>query len=248
MAEISNIAKSLALALALLMAISSSSLLIVKPASAQSIIPSPPQFRIETPNNNTIQLVIKNQAFTNSGTVNSIVYYYRIKTNNGWDEDGDYTLQSNSDATVISIPPEPSVPDEMLSNALENSTSLDFQVQAVSGFYNETWEAGYMPGMPPIGPGTGYWQITFTPAESSAWSPTQTMTLPANFPSSPAPTQSPSIRIQTPVLQTPARSSSNTSNTSLLLTDPNALTAIVAFLAVIVAAIVYTRKRRQRSN
>ena len=46
---------------------------------AQSTKPSAPKFSIQLPNNNTIQIVIQNQAFTSSSAVNSLVYYYKVK-------------------------------------------------------------------------------------------------------------------------------------------------------------------------
>jgi hypothetical protein len=172
------------LCVVLVMATLSLSILMVRPSYAQSTEPSPPKFSIQTPNTSTIQLVIENQAFINSSSVNSLVYYYRVKDHNSdtWMEDGDYTLQSNSDITIISIPPEPGVGTLLNTPMFQNSTSLDFQVQAVTGFYSVTWQPGYMPGMPTqFQSGNGYWDITFNPAESSDWSPTQTVTLPANL-------------------------------------------------------------------
>ena len=188
-----SISKSFSMLLILILA--ASSLIMAKQAFAQSTEPSPPNFTIQIPNSSTIQLVIENQAFINTSSVNSIVYYYRVKPDNSdvWNIDGDYTLQSNSDTTIISIPPLPGVPGTILSTPqFDNVTLIDFQVQAVTGFYNVTWVAGYMPGMPTqVQSGNGYSDITFNPAESSDWSPTQTVTIPASFTStstSPTPT------------------------------------------------------------
>jgi len=172
-----------------------------KPAFAQSTEPSPPNFTIQIPNSNTIQLVIENQAFINTSSVNSVIYYYRVKPHNSdvWNEFEDYTLQSNSDITIISIPPLPGMPSSILSTPqFDNITLIDFQVQAVTGFYSITWETGYVPGMPSE---QGYDQITFNPAESSDWSTTQTVTIPASFTSSnfstlsstPTPTSTPTV-------------------------------------------------------
>jgi hypothetical protein len=148
---------------------------------AQSTKPSAPKFTIQMPNNSTIQLVVENQAFTNSSSVNSIVYYFRVKVHNSdlWVESGNYNLQSNSKTTVISIPPQPgmSLYDSILSSPLfNNSTLLDFQIQAQTGYYAITQKPGYIPGMPPIGSGS-YSEITFNPAETSGWSNTQTVNL-----------------------------------------------------------------------
>ena len=46
---------------------------------AQSTKPSPPEFTLHTPNDSTIQLIIKNQVFTNSESVNAIMYNYKVK-------------------------------------------------------------------------------------------------------------------------------------------------------------------------
>ena len=185
------------LCIVLVIATLSLSILMVRPSYAQSTEPSPPKFSILTPNASTIQLVIQNQAFTNSSSVNSLVYYFRVKAHNSdtWMEDGDYTLQSNSDITIISISPESEVGAFLYTPFFDNSTSFDFQVQAVTGFYSVTWQPGYMPGMPTqFQSGNGYWDITFNPAESSDWSPTQTAAMPvsSNSPSSAlVPTQIP---------------------------------------------------------
>jgi len=186
------------LCIALVIATLSLSMVMVRPACAQPTEPSPPKFTIQVPNTSTIQLVIENQAVINSSSVNSLVYYFRVKDHNSdvWVKDGDYYLQSNSDTTIISIPPIPGLPVSILSlPLLDNSTLLDFQVQAVTGFYSVTWQPGYMPGMPTqCQTGDGYWDITFNPAQSSDWSPTQTVAMPvsSNSPSSTlVPTQVP---------------------------------------------------------
>ena len=74
-----------------------------------------------------------------------------------------------------------------MGNVLNNSTLLDFQVQAQTGYYAVTQKPGYMPGMPPIGSGDGYSEITFNPAETSEWSNTQTVNLNQTSTTSPTP-------------------------------------------------------------
>jgi hypothetical protein len=55
---------------------------------------------------------------------------------------------------------------------------IDFQVQAVTGYYAITQKPGYIPGAPTQAQsGNGYEEITFNPAESSDWSNTQTVNL-----------------------------------------------------------------------
>jgi|WetSurMetagenome_2_1015567.scaffolds.fasta_scaffold15636_6 hypothetical protein len=159
---------------------------------AQSTKPLAPKFTIQIPNNSTIQLVVENQAFTNSSSVNSIVYYFRVKDHNSgsWLKSGNYNLQSNSKTTIISIPPLPgmSLLGSILSSPLlRNSTLLDFQIQAKTGYYAITQKPGYIPGMPPLGSGDGYSEITFNPAETSDWSNTQTINLNQTSTTSPTP-------------------------------------------------------------
>jgi hypothetical protein len=149
---------------------------------AQSTKPSPPKFTIQIPNNSTIQLVVENQAFTNSSSVNSIVYFFKVKDHNSdlWLDSGNYILQSNSTTTVISSSQQlgPSLLGSILSSPLlNNSTLLDFQVQAKTGYYAITQKPGYMPSMPHLGSGDGYSEITFNPTETSEWSNTQTVNL-----------------------------------------------------------------------
>jgi hypothetical protein len=175
-----KISKSLSLTLILIAALSN--LAIAETACAQSTKPSAPKFTIQIPNNSTIQLVIENQAFTNSSSVNSIVYYYRVKDHNSqqWIINRNYCLQSNIQTTLITIPPHPTpylFDPFMYSTVLNNSTLLDFQIQAETGYYTVTQKPGYIPGMPPLGSGDGYSEITFNPAETSDWSNTQTINL-----------------------------------------------------------------------
>jgi hypothetical protein len=169
-------------------------LTIVGTVCAKVTKPSPPKFTIQIPNNSTIQLVIENQAFTNSSTVNSIVYYFRVKDHNSnlWLESGNYNLQSNSKTTIISIPPLPgmSLLDSILSSPLlNNSTLLDFQVQAETGYYEITNKSGSPPLVSPA-PQNWHTEITFNPAETSDWSNTQTVIIPSTSGSlTPTPTQ-----------------------------------------------------------
>jgi len=167
---------------------------IVNPACAQSTKPLPPQFTIQMPNSNTIQLVVENQAFTNSSSVNSIVYYYRVKDHNSqiWIKCGNFILQSNSETTIISIPPLPGMPlygSILTSPLLNNSLLIDFQVQAVTGYYLQRYVEGQMPGAPIHT--NGYCETTFNDLETSDWSSTQTITNPvsSSLPSSPLPAQ-----------------------------------------------------------
>jgi hypothetical protein len=165
------------LSLCLFVIITVNSLLLVNSVNAQSITkPSTPQFSIQFPNNTTIQLVIQNQEFTTSSTANAIIYYYRVKDpySQRIGIDKDYVLQSNSKTTTITIPP---IPDGMLFSQMvnrtisNNSTLIDFQVQAVSGYYAITQKPGPIPGGPlQYQSPDGYTEITFNESQASDWS------------------------------------------------------------------------------
>ena len=244
------------LCIALVIATLSLSILMVKPSCAQSTEPSPPKFSIQTPNASTIQLVIENQAFTNSSSVNSLVYYFRVKAHNSdtWMMDGDYTLQSNSGITIISIAPESGLGAFLSTPMFQNCTMLDFQVQAVTGFYSVTWQPGYMPGMPTqFQSGNGYWDITFNPAESSDWSSTQIVAMPvsSNSPSSAlVPTQVP-FSASNPTANSTNDSTSmpnqneNTTKTSSISAIPEFLWLVILPLSLSIFSIAVILRHRK---
>ena len=179
-----KISKSLSLTLIIIVALSN--LAIAGTVCAQSTKPSVPQFIVKLQNNSTIQLVIENQPFTNSSSVNSLLYQFRVKDHysDKWviAKSIDH-LQSSSTYTELTIPLEhPLLPPPA------NYTMLDFQLQAITGFYSITQKPGYIPGAPTQAQsGDGYEEITFNPAESSDWSKTQTVNLNETSPS-PSPT------------------------------------------------------------
>jgi hypothetical protein len=161
----------------IVMVLLSSILLIVKSSDAQSTFkPSAPKFSIRFPNDKTIQLLIENQAFTSSSSVNSIIYYYRVKDPNSerCSIDADYTLQSNSKTTIISIPSDSNDPlfSLMVNRTIpSNSKLIDFQVQAVTGYYAVTQKPGPIPGGPlNFTSPDGYTEITFNESAASDWS------------------------------------------------------------------------------
>jgi hypothetical protein len=167
----------------------------VKPLDAQSINkPSAPKFSIQFPNNSTIQLVIENQPFTSSSSVNSIIYYYRVKdhySERSW-IDKNYQLQSNSKTTVITIPSVPNgplFPPIVYSTILNNSTLIDFQVQAQTGYYAMTQKSGPIPGgLLQFQSPDGYTEITFNESETSDWSNPITVDLNKMAVATPSPT------------------------------------------------------------
>jgi hypothetical protein len=193
-------------------------------AYAQSTKPSAPQFTIKVISEGNLQLVIENQHFTSSSSVNAIEYYYRVKDHYSqqWMRNGgDGQLQSGSKTTVIEIFLSP-----FLQSFLNNSTVLDFQVQAKTGYYFVTQKPGYIPGIPPVGPGNGYTEITFNESETSDWSNIQTITLSANVHLSPSPSPNTSASPTPSVPEFPE-------------------TLAITFLAImaLVVAVVFRRKK-----
>jgi hypothetical protein len=176
-----RIGKSLSLTFILIMTLSSLS--IVESVYAQSAKPSPPEFTAQAPNESTIELVIKNQAFTSSDTVNAIIYYYRVKDHNSewpWIRSGDYQLQSDSETTIITIKtPYPS--DYPFVSPLQrfvNGSLIDFQLQAVTGYYR-------------VVPIQGGADTYFNASDSSDWSNTQTVNLTQSLSPHPTATMQP---------------------------------------------------------
>lgn len=168
-----RMAKYLSLCLVVILAISI--LLMVKPTDAQSVSkPSAPKFTIQFPNSNSLQIIIENQIFVSTSTVNSIVYFYRVKDHYSeqWIRDSDYKLQSDSKTTIISLPKVPGTslfPPMVYGSILNNATLIDFQLQAQTGYYAISNVSG-----PPalISPAPQQWhtEITFSESATSDWS------------------------------------------------------------------------------
>jgi hypothetical protein len=136
-------------------------------AQSTSTKPSVPKFSILFPDNSTIQLIVENQAFTNSSSVNALVYYVRVKDHysNQSGLIGNYYLQSSSETTNI----RQSTNLFLNGSPFSNITLLDFQVQAQTGYYAVSNKSG-----PPhlISPSPQQWhtEITFNESETSDWS------------------------------------------------------------------------------
>jgi hypothetical protein len=163
-----------------------------------------------------IVVTIENQAYTSN-------YNIQIKNHNQTDNWGDlyttegggtYPMQSpDSNYTSISI----TIWELGLAGR-----QIDIQVQAMYGYvYNAN----------PFSINANY---TFS-GETSAWSPTQTVTIPANVPLSPTP--APSSSTQTPT----SKSVSSAFYASLLLI---ALVVIAFLLAIIIFLLLYMRKQK----
>ncbi len=185
-----TVSKNLSLALILTMV--TTACYPVMAAEAQSGKPSPPQFTArlvhstynisatQQVDNSSIEFKIKNQPFTASSTVNAIYYLVRVRipTAGVWSElesTATYHIQSNGTYTILNLPI--SSPT-LLPPPLRNASSVDFQLQAQTGYYSEKYIQGQMPGAPLKT--SGYWETSFTPAEKSEWSNTQTVSLTAS--------------------------------------------------------------------
>jgi hypothetical protein len=185
------------ISLTLIAILALSSLFMLKSADAQSgSKSSTPKFTIQFPNEQTIQIVIENQAFTSSSSVNAIIYYYRVKDHSSqqWITDKDYKLQSDSKTTIITIPsvPGPLFPPMIYSTILNNSTLLDFQVQAQAGYYAISNVSG-APAMISPAPQQWHTEITFNESATSDWSSSLTVDLNEMAVVTPNATPSPSV-------------------------------------------------------
>lgn len=239
--------KSLALILILIMAMSSLNLLMIKPAYAQSIpTPSVPEFTLKPigppyventtysldPNTGQIvaiigytnpyslvEIIIKNQPFIpyNDSQGNTISMFYNVQV----------AVHNQTDSWISLYEPDsgslaPSTPDSDYTNIslwLNNgplpvgTTHIDVQVEAFIGYVHKA-NGGYLAG----------WVFT---GDTSDWSNTQTITVPANTPQlTPTPTLT---------------SVDNALNSSLLLI---ALVVIAFLLAIIIFLLFYMRKRK----
>ena len=194
---------------------SSLSLLTIKLASAQSIpVPSVPQFTLKYTDhsydvaptttsttdpyngntttttipgyhvrNFTIDLTIKNQPFPSIINGNYTGVYYNVRTKGHFEEDWTTPYptslvslqpQSNSEYTTLSFP----------ANGNQPGDEIDFQVQAVLGYTYTYFDYSHPPQV---------FQRPQFVSNSSDWSNTQTITIPASSSSaSPTSTLSPS--------------------------------------------------------
>jgi len=256
----SSASKTFALILTLTIAVSSLSLIIIKPSYAQTTTttpsptpfptPSVPEFTLQlagppytvpttyslnqstgqivaqigyTNEYSNIVLTVKNQPYAS-------YYNVQIKTNqiDNWmdlytvEGGGTYPGQStDSNYTNISI----SIEEVGLAG-----TQTDIQVQAMYGYiYNAN-------------PYSIYANYTFY-GTTSAWSPTQTVTIPANVPLSPTPAPSSSTSPLTPTETPTSTAESSSPPTSFWQITSTIVIAIL--LAVIIALLLLMRKRNR---
>jgi len=254
-----SISKSFSLLLVLILAVSS--LIIAKPAFAQT--PTPSSVPISTPSvpeftvkfvdssynvpttssidpytgqnitnqgyhveNRTIELTIKNQPF-NSYIANgqNISFYFNVREKGHYAEnwtivyspDLVYPTESNSDYTVISYSLDENV--YPFWNDVSSGGQVDFQVQTMIGYVSRVYNPNANGNQLDMYP----WEFT---GETSSWSPTQTVTIPAN--------------------STSASTSPNLTSTPTAPEFPSLTIPIIilVLVVVIVSLLLYMKKRR----
>jgi hypothetical protein len=212
--------KKLAIIMILIMAISSLSLMMVKPAFAKST-PTPviPEFTIEPVGPSfeipptysfnsssgffyvnegyhfeysTVEVIIKNQAFTNQTNIDHLLYNVRLKPHNYpdsyWQElfnpnlDG-FPIQTSSNFTIIPIAAEGATE---LQYQIPAGATTDVQVKAMIGHIERGFNSNATS------------QIEIYPyvfvGQTSGWSDTHTVTLPPKVPITvSSPTPSPTV-------------------------------------------------------
>lgn len=203
-----SISKNLVLILILIMVISG--IIMVKPASAQTIpTPSVPEFSMSY-TSSSIEVTILNQPFSPHQTAGgaTLNLYYSVgekeHSSDNWSyypqyqgnyyPNGNYPA-TNSDYTVMHFGFNNSSSGPLTLNTILSGEQLDFQVQAAIGFY--VTEPYFPPGQsyPPTSEGT----VQVFSGYFSDWSPTQTLTIGETSASaSPNPTPTSTIASPTP--------------------------------------------------
>jgi hypothetical protein len=249
------------------MAISCLSLLTVKPVNAQSTpVPAVPKFTLKLagpsltfnttysldPNTGQIvpnigytnqysdlEIIINNQPYSSkSGTL-----YYNIRISghntNDWDtlynmnNNGMLTQSTDSDYTDVSFSVETSIDSNF---GILEGNQIDVEVIAMLGTYQWTRTPAF---------DSGHYAFS---GENSSWSNPQTISIPANVPlssqSSPLPTSSPSPILTSTSTPTSAAASSFSATSFWQITSAISLLVIAILLAVIIALILYFKRRK----
>ncbi len=243
-----SISKSFSLLFIVLLAVSS--LIIAKPASAQTPTPSVPVFTVQlvgppytipttyslnqssgqivanigyTNQYSFIVLTIKNQPY--NPTYGTLYYNVREGSDNSWS----YPLEPTFE--MYDTYPTQSTDSDYTNISLPiGQISIGYttgiQVEAMLGSINRN---ASLPGAP--------WEFE---GATGAWSNTQTVSVPASIPLSPTPAPSSSTSTLTPTPTVTVTSVSSASYTFLLLI---ALVVIAFLLVVIIFLLIYMRKR-----
>jgi hypothetical protein len=232
--------KGFAVFFILIIAISSLSLIIVRPANALTIAkPSIPQFTLS--NTGTFaKITVQNQPLVLTLNNESLYYNVRVKEHQEvtWNEF--YTLLSDDLNSIGTIQPQSNSEfTEIIysTSGYPENTSLDFQVIAMYGYYYTTVPEQHTTIVIP-----GHSQFAVPADGESGYSPTQTIVVNSPTPS-PTTTLFPMLSV-TPTL--PA--SSYPSISFLLLTNALSLIAIAILLAVIIALLLLMRHRKTASK
>jgi hypothetical protein len=171
--------KSFALIIILIMAIASLTLLVAKPANAQTITkPSVTQFTLNLIGLSQVQIIVENQPLVLTTSNESLYYNIRVKEHNSdnWTElytnnrpdlpilKGTIPIQSDSQNTTL----------DYSAYGYYQGTELDFQVIAMYGHYYTQESASHDPLVPS--------QTVFSVLAdgASGWSSTQTLTIGQN--------------------------------------------------------------------
>jgi len=249
------LSKGLALSLILIMAISTLSLMMAKPANAQTTTPSYPEFTLKIDNSMVgggLQIEIQNQQIIPNGHSTAGIFYdFRYKwheSTNWYHPEPDPTIwqrqyiEEIGNTGVTTLVDSPNSYYEILGST--SSQQLDMQIRAINGYQNTTY-----PWVPPIGIEPGNNPIIIVSA--SEWSPTQTINLPASS-VSPNPTSSPT-QTSTTLPQTTTQTATEKpvggipSVSFLLLTNAVALIVIAVLLAVIIVLLLLMKHRKTSS-
>ena len=251
-----SINKNFSLLLILILAVSS--LIMAKPAFAQSNdvndtiispsrsnIPTPavPNFTIQVVDSNSFSVIITNQPFTPFNVTGGgpVQFLYSIRVgplnatgNSSWtwlyDALGGYPTQSNTQTTTITINLTNGNDEYGEQNPINVDSQFLIEVEAIIGYY------GRDVAISPLAPYVIY-------GEASGWSSSQTITMPVNTPLSSTPTPLSSASTPSPS-STPISTSKSVSialNPSLELIVIMALVVIVFLLVII---IILTSKRK----
>jgi hypothetical protein len=217
----------------------------VDPYTGKETVTTQPGYRVE---NKSIELIIKNQPFTpHTDTAGHMIdLYYNVRVKGHFAEECYWRelysidemmregsgarhqgpAQSNSEYTVISCPAD--YPDD---------GKVDFQVQALAGYYTEWWPFALVPIMA--------WHFT---GQLSEWSNTQTICISdgtVTVSTSLNPTETPTPT-NTPTLQSDSSPTPNNGSPNEFLSENMQLTIIattVAVLAAVIASLLLYIKR-----
>lgn len=241
-----------ALSLLVVLLLAASSLMMIKTANAQSIPkPSTPTFTLEL-TNDSVDMKIQNQPIipnaNDTDNTSNIFWNIRIKSHDS--ENWTYSTvpepgvrgyvgeTSTSDVTELQYP---FSSINVLLGLSNDSHIIDYQVEAINGYLNTTYAYAHPFDFDP----------NSTPVivvNTSDWSSTRTISVPANVPlsspSSPIPTSSSSPTSTSTSTPTSTTTSSSPSTSFLLITNTISLIVIAILLAVIIVLLLFMRKRK----